>query len=34
VLSTHWDRFAVGDLIAVAVVGSGLTWGAALLRRV
>jgi len=34
VLSTNWDRFEVGDLIAVAVVGSGLTWGAALLRRV
>lgn len=32
VLSTHWDNFLAGDLIVVAVVGSGLTWGAALLR--
>ncbi len=34
VLSANWDRFKVGDLIAVAVVGSGLTWGAALFKRV
>lgn len=32
VLSTHWDRYESGDLIVVAVVGSGLTWGAALFR--
>ena len=34
VLSTHWDQFAIGDRIVLAVVGSGLTWGAALLKRV
>jgi 3-oxoacyl-[acyl-carrier-protein] synthase-3 len=33
VLSTHWDRFHAGDHIVVAVVGSGLTWGAALFRK-
>ncbi len=33
VLSMNWDRFKPGELIVVAVVGSGLTWGAALLRR-
>ena len=33
VLSTHWDRYTPGQLIVVAVVGSGLTWGAALFRR-
>lgn len=33
VLSTHWDRYRPGDHIVVAVVGSGLTWGAALFRR-
>jgi 3-oxoacyl-[acyl-carrier-protein] synthase-3 len=33
VLSMNWDRFRPGDHIAVAVVGSGLSWGAALLRR-
>lgn len=33
VLSSHWDRFKSGDIIVVAVVGSGLTWGAALLRK-
>lgn len=32
VLSQHWSRFKSGDLILVAVVGSGLTWGGALLR--
>lgn len=33
VLSMNWERFQPGDLIAVAVVGSGLTWGGALLRK-
>ena len=32
VLSMNWDRFKKGDIVAVAVVGSGLTWGAALLE--
>jgi 3-oxoacyl-[acyl-carrier-protein] synthase III len=32
VLSMHWDCFAPGDLIVMAVVGAGLTWGAALFR--
>lgn len=32
VLSGHWQQFKTGDLIVVAVVGSGLTWGAALLQ--
>jgi 3-oxoacyl-[acyl-carrier-protein] synthase-3 len=34
VLSMHWDRFKSGDLIVIAVVGSGLTWGSALLQKV
>jgi 3-oxoacyl-[acyl-carrier-protein] synthase-3 len=34
VLSTHWDRYTAGDWIVVSVVGSGLTWGAALFRCV
>lgn len=34
VLSTHWERYKPGDWIVVAVVGSGLTWGAALFRGV
>jgi len=34
VLSSNWDKFKPGDLIAIAVVGSGLTWGSALLRRI
>lgn len=34
VLSMNWDKFKVGDLIAVAVVGSGLTWAGALLEVV
>ena len=33
VLSSNWERFRSGDHVVVAVVGSGLTWGAALLRR-
>ena len=32
VLSANWDRFQTGDTIVVAVVGSGLTWGAALFQ--
>lgn len=27
VLSQNWDRFSGGDLITVALVGAGLTWG-------
>jgi 3-oxoacyl-[acyl-carrier-protein] synthase-3 len=34
VLSTHWDNYHSGDLVLVAVVGSGLTWGAALFRAI
>ena len=34
VLSMNWDKFKTGDLIAVAVVGSGLTWAGALLEVV
>lgn len=33
VLSMNWNRFQKGDKIVVAVVGSGLTWGAALLEK-
>ena len=33
VLSMNWDRFKSGDLILISVVGSGLTWGSALLRK-
>jgi 3-oxoacyl-[acyl-carrier-protein] synthase-3 len=33
VLSMNWDRFVKDDLIVMAVVGSGLTWGATLLRK-
>lgn len=32
VLSQHWERIRSGDEIALAVVGSGLTWAGALLR--
>jgi len=32
VLSSNWERFKRGDLIVVPVVGSGLTWGAALFK--
>ncbi len=34
VMSQNWQRFRKDDLVLVAVVGSGLTWGAALLRWV
>jgi 3-oxoacyl-[acyl-carrier-protein] synthase-3 len=34
VLSMHWDKFRSDDYIVVAVVGSGLTWGAALFRKI
>jgi 3-oxoacyl-[acyl-carrier-protein] synthase-3 len=34
VLSDNWHRYQKGDLVVVAVVGSGLTWGAALFRKV
>lgn len=33
VLSMHWERLKPGDLVAVVVVGAGLTWAGALLRR-
>ncbi len=33
VLSMNWHRFRSGDKIVVSVVGSGLTWGAALLEK-
>ncbi|SMF33517.1 3-oxoacyl-ACP synthase III family protein [Pseudobacteriovorax antillogorgiicola] len=33
VLSMNWNRFKTGDRIIVTVVGSGLTWGAALLEK-
>lgn len=32
VLSEHWGRYKKGDIVVVSVVGSGLTWGAALFR--
>lgn len=34
VLSMNWDRFRSGDLVVVSVVGSGLTWASALLRKI
>jgi 3-oxoacyl-[acyl-carrier-protein] synthase III len=34
VLSENWDNPALGDAVAMAVVGSGLTWAGALLERV
>lgn len=34
VLSMNWELFKPGDLIVLAVVGSGLTWGSALLQKV
>ena len=33
VLSEHWDDPQLGDSVAMAVVGSGLTWAGALLER-
>jgi 3-oxoacyl-[acyl-carrier-protein] synthase III len=33
VLSENWDNPAMGDAVAMAVVGSGLTWAGALLER-
>lgn len=33
VLSQNWDLIKSGDLVVVAVVGAGLTWGAALLKK-
>lgn len=33
VLSEHWDNPALGDAIALTVVGSGLTWAGVLLER-
>jgi 3-oxoacyl-[acyl-carrier-protein] synthase III len=33
VLSENWDNPQVGDAVALAVVGSGLTWAGALLER-
>ncbi len=32
VLSQNWDAFSPGDVIALAVVGSGLSWGGMLLH--
>ena len=34
VLSSNWNRYRKGDLIVVTVVGGGLSWGSALLRKV
>lgn len=34
VLSERWDDPAIGDAVALCVVGSGLTWAGALLERV
>ena len=34
VLSQNWERLRQGDTILLAVVGSGLTWGATILRKV
>jgi 3-oxoacyl-[acyl-carrier-protein] synthase-3 len=33
VISMNYDRFKSGDLIVVSVVGAGLTWASALLRK-
>ncbi|MEX1182596.1 MAG: ketoacyl-ACP synthase III [Gemmatimonadota bacterium] len=32
VLSQNWDRFADGDVLAIVTVGSGLSWGGALIK--
>lgn len=34
VLSQNWERWRAGDTILLVVVGSGLTWGATILRKV
>ncbi len=34
VLSQNWERLRQGDTILLVVVGSGLTWGATVLRKV
>jgi len=34
VLATHWDQIKVGDKIAVAVVGAGLSWGSVLMEAI
>ena len=34
VLSQNWERLREGDTILLVVVGSGLTWGATILRKV
>lgn len=33
ILSQHWDEFQPGDVITVAVVGAGLTWGGVILQK-
>jgi 3-oxoacyl-[acyl-carrier-protein] synthase-3 len=33
VMSEHWDDPALGDAIALCVVGSGLTWAGVLFER-
>jgi 3-oxoacyl-[acyl-carrier-protein] synthase-3 len=33
VLSEHWDDPTLGDVVALCVVGSGLTWAGVLLER-
>jgi 3-oxoacyl-[acyl-carrier-protein] synthase-3 len=33
VLSENWDNAALGDVVGLSVVGSGLTWAGALLER-
>lgn len=32
VLSEHWDEFEAGDIITMALVGAGLTWGGLLIN--
>lgn len=34
ILSMNWDRYKKGDIIIITVVGSGLTWGSVLMRKV
>ena len=33
VMSENWDNPALGDAVALCVVGSGLTWAGTLLQR-